>query len=195
MRRDRLLVAVTLVTLLAADIHFILLPRLRTWYQLPRESCSCTDSSLENGAAATVPWTTSQNMTERGSKLERLFRHPLYNIRLPELGPEERLLQEDELMNYCKRKVSRWERLKKTYIKAAAASNITVPDHPVTFDPEASWLQFHLGINRYALYSGDDSSIDRLLRDMQTAPVISADFTQDQKALKGACDCSQGKYI
>uniref|UniRef100_A0A673KH92 Pseudokinase FAM20A-like n=1 Tax=Sinocyclocheilus rhinocerous TaxID=307959 RepID=A0A673KH92_9TELE len=191
MRRDRLLVAVTLVTLLAADIHFILLPRLRTCYQLPRESCSCTDSSLENGAAATVPWTTSQNMTERGSKLERLFRHPLYNIRLPELGPEERLLQEDELMNNCKRKVSRWERLKKIYIEAAAASNITIPDHPVTFDPEASWLQFHLGISRYALYSGDDSSIDRLLRDMQTAPVISADFTQDQKALKGACDCSQ----
>uniref|UniRef100_A0A671PCF6 Pseudokinase FAM20A-like n=1 Tax=Sinocyclocheilus anshuiensis TaxID=1608454 RepID=A0A671PCF6_9TELE len=191
MRRDRLLVAVTLVTLLAADIHFILLPRLRTWYQLPRESCSCTDSSLENGAAATVPWTTSQNMTEQGSKLEWLFRHPLYNIRLPELGPEERLLQEDELMNYCKRKVSRWERLKKIYIEAAAASNITIPDHPVTFDPEASWLQFHLGINRYELYSGDDSSIDRLLRDMQTASVISADFTPDEKALKGACDCSQ----
>ncbi len=109
MRRDRLLVAIALVTLLAADIHFILLPRLRSWYHLPRESCSCTNSSLE-----IVPWTTSQNITavstERGSKLERLFRHRLYNIRLPELGPEERLLEEDELVNYCKRKVSRWER-------------------------------------------------------------------------------------
>lgn len=116
MRRDRLLVAVTLVTLLAADIHFVLLPRLKTWYHLPRESCACrvTNGSLENGGATTVPWTTSQNFTvvstERGSKLERLFRHPLYNIRLPELGPDERLLQEEELMNYCKRKVSRWER-------------------------------------------------------------------------------------
>lgn len=119
-------------------------------------------------------------------------------------------------------------RMKKFYIEAAAASNITIPDHPVTFDPEASWLQFHLGINRYALYSRDDSSVDRLLRDMQTATVISAgdvfsnrataceseyanvvlpeklmcsislcltDFTQDEKALKGACDCSQGKCI
>lgn len=65
-------------------------------------------------------------------------------------------------------------RLKKFYIEAAAASNITIPDHPVTFDPEASWLQFHLGINRYALYSRDDGIIDRLLRDMQTARVISA---------------------
>lgn len=108
--------AVTLVTLLAADIHFVLLPRLKTWYHLPRESCACrvTNGSLENRGATTVPWTTSQNFTvvstERGSKLERLFRHPLYNIRLPELGPDERLLQEEELMNYCKRKVSRWER-------------------------------------------------------------------------------------
>ncbi len=65
-------------------------------------------------------------------------------------------------------------RLKKFYIEAAAASNITIPNHPVTFDPEASWLQFHLGINRYALYSRDDGIIDRLLRDMQTARVISA---------------------
>ncbi|XP_026079011.1 pseudokinase FAM20A [Carassius auratus] len=198
MRRDRLLVTVTLVTLLAADIHFVLLPRLKTWYHLPRESCACrvTNDSLENGGATTtVPWTTSQNFTvvstERGSKLERLFRHPLYNIRLPELGPDERLLQEEELMNYCKKKVSRWERMKKFYMEAATASNITILDHPVTFDPEASWLRFHLGINRYALYSRDDSGVDRLLRDMQTATVISADFTQDEKALKGACDCSQ----
>ncbi len=108
-------------------------------------------------------------------------------------------------------------RLKTFYIEAAAASNITIPHHPVTFDPEASWLRFHLGITRSALYSRDDGSIDGLLRDMQTARVISAgqrepkpksiesnacsiswlcpaDFTQDEKALKGACDCSQGKY-
>ncbi|KAL0180278.1 hypothetical protein M9458_025720, partial [Cirrhinus mrigala] len=64
--------------------------------------------------------------------------------------------------------------MKKYYIEAAAASNISIPDYPVIFDPEASWLHFHLGINRYALYSRDDSSIDRLLRDMQTTTVISA---------------------
>lgn len=156
--------AIALVSLLVADIHFILLPRFRSWYHLPRDSCSCTNSSLES-----VPWTTSQNTTAVPTKLERLF-----NIRVPELGPEERLLEEDELVNYCKRKVSRWERLKTFYIEAAAASNITIPHHPVTFDPEASWLRFHLGITRSALYSRDDGSIDGLLRDMQTARVISA---------------------
>ncbi len=107
MRRDRLLVAIALVSLLVADIHFILLPRFRSWYHLPRDSCSCTNSSLES-----VPWTTSQNTTAVPTKLERLF-----NIRVPELGPEERLLEEDELVNYCKRKVSRWERYSTVFNK------------------------------------------------------------------------------
>lgn len=197
MRRDRLLVVVTLVTLLVADIHFILIPRLKTWYHLPRESCTCmgANGSWANGVPVTDLWLVNQTSTlvptEQDSKLERLFRHPLYNIRLPNVGPDELLLQHDELMNYYKRKVSRWERLRKVYIDAAAALNITIPDHPVTFDPEASWLRFHLGINRYELYSKDDSSIDKLLRDMQTTTVISADHTQDEKALKGACDCFQ----
>nr|XP_005156044.1 pseudokinase FAM20A isoform X1 [Danio rerio] len=191
MRRDRLLVAVTLVTLLAADLHFILLPRLKSWYFLPRESCSCGDS---NGSVDAM-WMWSQNWTavsiEKGSKLERLFRHPLYNIRLPDLRADELLLERQELINYYQRKVSRWERMKKFYMEAAAASNISISDHPVSFKPDASWLQFHLGINRYALYNREDSSVDTLLQDMQTDTVINADFTQDEKALKGACDCSQ----
>ncbi len=112
MRRDRLLVAIALVSLLAADIHFILLPRFRSWYHLPRDSCSCTNSSLES-----VPWTTSQNTTAVPSKLERLF-----NIRVPELGPEERLLEEDELVKYCKRKVSRWERYSTVFNKVFITS-------------------------------------------------------------------------
>lgn len=55
--------------------------------------------------------TLSSNLaSQKGSKLKRLFGHPLYNIRLPELTPDERLLEEEELMEYYRRKVSRWER-------------------------------------------------------------------------------------
>lgn len=59
-------------------------------------------------------------------------------------------------------------------MEAAALSNITVSEHKVTFDPEASWLKFHLGINRYALYSRDDPAIPQLLREMQSMTVVSA---------------------
>lgn len=62
----------------------------------------------------------------------------------------------------------------KLYMEAAALSNITVSEHKVTFDPEASWLKFHLGINRYALYSRDDPAIPQLLREMQSMTVVSA---------------------
>lgn len=60
------------------------------------------------------------------------------------------------------------------YSEAAAISNISVIVHQVTFDPDASWLKFHLGINRYALYSRDDPAIRRLLKEMQSMTVIGA---------------------
>lgn len=116
MRRDRLLVAVTLVTLLAADVHFVLIPRLKTWYHLSRDICTCRGDnvSLGNRVPTTDLWLSNQSSTvvsaEQESKLERLFRHSLYNIRLPELGPDDLILQHEELMNYHKRKMTRWER-------------------------------------------------------------------------------------
>lgn len=62
----------------------------------------------------------------------------------------------------------------KAYSEAAAASNITVTEHEVTFDPDASWVKFHLGINRFALYSREDPAIPRLLKEMQSMTVVSA---------------------
>lgn len=74
----------------------------------------------------------------------------------------------------------------KLYSEAAAVSNITVSEHKVTYDPEASWLKFHLGINRYALYSRDDPVIPQLLREMQSMTVISAGDGQTD----GDCTCA-----
>lgn len=73
-------------------------------------------------------------------------------------------------------------RQQKLFIEAAAASNFSVPEQPVTFDPDASWLKFHLGINRYALYSRDDQDIDKLLQDMQSATIIGAGNSKSRPA-------------
>lgn len=62
----------------------------------------------------------------------------------------------------------------KFYNEAAAVSNTTVTEHEVTFDPKASWLKFHLGINRYALYPRDDLVISQLVKEMQSLTVVSA---------------------
>lgn len=65
-------------------------------------------------------------------------------------------------------------RHKKLYTEVAAASNISVMEHEATFDPEASWLKFHLGISRYALYPRDDRAVPKLLKDMQSMMIVSA---------------------
>ncbi|KAM3859582.1 pseudokinase FAM20A [Diretmus argenteus] len=204
MRRDRLVLAATLTAIFSADLYFILLPKLWNMGQGSGESCPCIldNLTLPGHFGLATPWLsngtfvspldgTAPDPTDGGSKLGRLFAHPLYNIQTPVLGLEEKLLQAEQLMDYYRRKVSRWERHMKVYNEVAAASNITVTEHKVTFDPEASWLKYHLGINRYALYTRNDPAIPQLLHDMQALTVINADYTQDEKALKGACDCTQ----
>lgn len=207
MRRDRLLIAATLTVILSADLYFVLIPKLRALGQgWGGGSCWCRDRNVtvpglvlpplsnwtsEPEPAAPTPRPEPEEEEEPGSKLQRLFAQPLYNIQTPTLEPQERLLEAQQLMDYYRKKVSRWERQMKLYSEAAATVNITVNPPEVTFDPEASWVKFHLGINRYALYSRDDPSVQRLLQDMRSMQVIGADYTQDEKALKGACDCSQ----
>ncbi|KAM4715134.1 pseudokinase FAM20A [Anableps anableps] len=206
MRRDRFLLAAALAALFAADFYFILLPKLQSRRHTAGNVCSCSINSnlslprletlatphLSNWTHASLPTdATTPELDDGGSKLQRLFSHPLYNIQTPELKPEERLLQVEQLMEYYRRKVSHWERRKKLFDEAATVVNISLMDQKMIYDPDASWLKFYLGINRYALYSRDDPAILQLLRDMQNMTIVGADYTQDEKALKGACDCTQ----
>uniref|UniRef100_A0A8B9D4L2 FAM20A golgi associated secretory pathway pseudokinase n=1 Tax=Anser cygnoides TaxID=8845 RepID=A0A8B9D4L2_ANSCY len=69
--------------------------------------------------------------------------------------------------------------------------NLTSPATLLPLRPEASWLQFHLGISRDGLYPRSSPAVSRLLRDMRDFSTVSADYSQDEKALLGACDCSQ----
>ncbi|XP_013879494.1 pseudokinase FAM20A [Austrofundulus limnaeus] len=204
MRKDRLLLAAALTAVFSADFYFILLPKLQSRRQAEGHGCSCapTDGNLSlprlEGLATprlsnwTLPGVVPPSEpADGGSKLERLFAHPLYNIQTPDLRAEERLLQVEQLMEYYKKKVSHWERHKKLYDEAAALANISLTVQDMTYDPDASWLKFHSGINRYALYSREDPAILQLLKDMRNMTIVDADYTQDEKALKGACDCTQ----
>ncbi|KAF7657510.1 hypothetical protein LDENG_00026200 [Lucifuga dentata] len=123
MRRDRVFLAVTLTAIFSADLYFILLPKLRSRGRGQGRHCSCSPDNvtLSTQGALATPWLSNQTSepplagttvdpTDGGSKLERLFAHPLYNIETPALWPEERLLQEEQLMEYYRKKVSRWER-------------------------------------------------------------------------------------
>lgn len=52
--------------------------------------------------------------------------------------------------------------------------NLTSPAAPLPLRPDASWLQFHLGISRDGLYPRSSPAVTSLLRDMREFPVISA---------------------
>ncbi|XP_018430731.1 PREDICTED: pseudokinase FAM20A-like, partial [Nanorana parkeri] len=54
-----------------------------------------------------------------------------------------------------------------------------------------SWLHFHLGISKEALYPRHSPAVERLLRDLSHVTIIGADYSPDEKALSGECDCSQ----
>lgn len=113
MKRDRFLLAITLIVILTVDGYFVLLPRLRAWHDLSRGVCNCNgfNGSVGNTEQVSHKMILSSNLVSlKGSQLKRLFGHPLYNIHLPELTSDERLLEEEHLIEHYRRKLNRWER-------------------------------------------------------------------------------------
>ncbi|XP_066471236.1 pseudokinase FAM20A isoform X1 [Tiliqua scincoides] len=189
-RRDRLLILLLLGALLSADLYFHLWPQVRRRLAQAggaggEPGCSCPGGAAPPPPSSAAPRPEQASSSQAGgSKLRRLFAHPLYSA--PD-EPAEKLLSGQEALRYYRRKVARWNRRHKIYREER---NLTL-DSLVHLRQEASWLQFHLGINRYALYPRSSPTIDQLLQDTQRFNTISADYSQDEKALLGACDCSQ----
>nr|XP_051681839.1 pseudokinase FAM20A isoform X1 [Oryctolagus cuniculus] len=208
LRRDRLLTLLLLGALLSADLYFHLWPQvqrqLRSRFRPPGCPCAGRASSQpgDSAAASSDPGAGAHNFSQAGrgaepegggrgvSKLQALFAHPLYNVpeEPPLLGPEDALLASQEALRYYRRKVARWNRRHKMYKEQM---NLTSLDPPLQLRLEASWVQFHLGINSHGLYSPSSPAVSKLLHDMRHFPTISADYSQDEKALLGACDCTQ----
>ncbi|XP_027968676.1 pseudokinase FAM20A isoform X2 [Eumetopias jubatus] len=206
LRRDRLLTLLLLGALLSADLYFHLWPQVRRQLRSrehPR-GCPCarraSSPAPDSAAASPAPRAAARNFSRagpgterhggRGSKLQALFVHPLYRVpeEPPLLGPEDSLLASQEALRYYRRKVARWNRRHKMYKEQL---NLTSLDIPQQLRLEASWVQFHLGISRHGLYSRSSPVVSQLLQDMRRFPTISADYSQDEKALLGACDCTQ----
>lgn len=121
MRRDRFFLVASIAAIFSADLYFVLLPKLQSMGRGSEHSCLCGSSnftsSKRGGPRIISNWTSPRPVNgatpepaDGSSKLERLFAHPLYDIQILELSPEEKLLEAEQLMEYYRRKVSRWER-------------------------------------------------------------------------------------
>ncbi|XP_072207921.1 pseudokinase FAM20A [Excalfactoria chinensis] len=191
-RRDRPAVLLLLGALLAADLYFHLWPRARRELAPSAPSCPCRRRSAPSAAPPPPPpparaASSSSSSSASSSPLRRLFAHPLYRAAAPP-GPAEPLLGAREALRYYRRKAARWNRRHKLYRQEL---NLTAAAPLLPLRPEASWLQFHLGISRDGLYPRSSPAVSRLLQDMHDFATVSADYSQDEKALLGACDCSQ----
>ncbi|XP_075034050.1 pseudokinase FAM20A [Mixophyes fleayi] len=183
LRRDRLLLVLVLSALLGADIYFHLWPEIQI--RLSR-GCDCkTHSPGVNTTAETGQGTTSSHI---GSKLQQLFSHPLYQEQGTKSIPQDLLLHPQETIRNYKRRVASLNRRRRTNHYEL---NSTIPFIEAKFDVQAPWLEFHLGITKNALYPRSSPVVDRLLDGMSNITIISADYSADEKALNGDCDCSQ----
>ncbi|XP_031176539.1 extracellular serine/threonine protein kinase FAM20C-like [Sander lucioperca] len=113
------------------------------------------------------------------SKLEALFKHPLYNLPRPELQDDDWLLRvktnehksdrgsEEEEMKEANDNDSQWQSSSEEegYDKVTWTSDVET--HP-------PWLRFHLGISRWELYNRKDPNLAQLTHYLATQRVLGA---------------------
>ncbi|KAM9296637.1 pseudokinase FAM20A [Gastrophryne carolinensis] len=179
LRRERLLLLLSLSALLAADFYFHLWPELRGRFS---RDCACPEPTAPGPRHSTQPPAPGPTV----SKLQNLFSHPLYRPGNPEPAARGSPLQDpgEALRSYRKR-LSNLNRRRRA---RHAMHNLTSSLILASFDEDTPWLQFHFGITKEALYPRNSSVVERLLHDMGTLTIIGADRSPDEIALN-ECDC------
>lgn len=131
----------------------------------------------DSGPRGPVP---PPGLSRDGSLLARLFQHPLYQVPIPPLTEGDVLFNVNSDIRFNP--------------KAATGEN---PDWPhegpedgflptgeAAVDSYPNWLKFHIGINRYELYSRHNPAVEALLRDLGTQKITSVAMKSGGTQLK-----------
>lgn len=126
------------------------------------------------GAARTVP-------VHGVSRLSALFEHPLYKIDLPSLTDEDTLFNVNNDIRFYPRAAGNhgWHNEEGNEEEEEFS-----PTGEVTAESYPNWLRFHIGINRYELYSRHNPVLDALLKDLVTQKVTSVAMKSGGTQLK-----------
>lgn len=120
----------------------------------------------------------TKNVPAKGSRLSALYDHPLYKTSLPPLTDEDTLFNVNTDIRFDPKAAEdqAW----------AGESNIDEfsPTGELTADSYPNWLRFHIGINRYELYSRHNPVIDALLKDLATQRITSVAMKSGGTQLK-----------
>ncbi|CAD7683810.1 unnamed protein product [Nyctereutes procyonoides] len=113
------------------------------------------------------------------SLLAKLFAHPLYQVSVPPLTEDDVLFNVNSDIRFNPKAAAEnpdWPR-------EGTENEEFLPTGEAAVDSYPNWLKFHIGINRYELYSRHNPAIEALLRDLSAQKITSV------AVLRGRCDC------
>uniref|UniRef100_A0A4W5RJP8 FAM20C golgi associated secretory pathway kinase n=1 Tax=Hucho hucho TaxID=62062 RepID=A0A4W5RJP8_9TELE len=121
----------------------------------------------------------NKNGPVKGSRLRALFDHPLFKRALPSLTDEDTLFNVNTDIRFDPKGATEnqeWH----------AEGNVEEysPTGELAVDSYPNWLRFHIGINRYELYSRHNPVIDALLRDLVSQRITSVAMKSGGTQLK-----------
>uniref|UniRef100_A0A5F8GTE1 FAM20C golgi associated secretory pathway kinase n=1 Tax=Monodelphis domestica TaxID=13616 RepID=A0A5F8GTE1_MONDO len=114
-----------------------------------------------------------------GSKLVALFQHPLYNIAIPPLTEDDVLFNVESDIRFNPKAAENQE-----WQNEGNEDEEFLPTGETSVDTYPNWLKFHIGINRYELYSKQNPAIGALLQDLVSQKITSVAMKSGGTQLK-----------
>ncbi|XP_026345808.1 extracellular serine/threonine protein kinase FAM20C [Ursus maritimus] len=114
------------------------------------------------------------------SLLARLFEHPLYQVSVPPLTEDDVLFNVNSDIRFNPKAAAEnpdWPR-------EGTENEEFLPTGEAAVDSYPNWLKFHIGINRYELYSRHNPAIEALLRDLSAQKITSVAMKSGGTQLK-----------
>ncbi|XP_069012073.1 extracellular serine/threonine protein kinase FAM20C [Embiotoca jacksoni] len=122
--------------------------------------------------------TVTKNMPVKGSRLSALYDHPLYRRAQPPLTDEDTLFNVNTDIRFDPKAAE-----DQAWTGEGNVDEFS-PTGELTADSYPNWLRFHIGINRYELYSRHNPVIDALLKDLVTQRITSVAMKSGGTQLK-----------
>ncbi|XP_076025787.1 extracellular serine/threonine protein kinase FAM20C [Genypterus blacodes] len=120
----------------------------------------------------------AKNMPARGSRLSALYDHPLYKRSPPALTDEDTLFNVNTDIRFDPKAAEDHE------WTGEGNKEEFSPTGELTAESYPNWLRFHIGINRYELYSRHNPVIEALLKDLVTQRITSVAMKSGGTQLK-----------
>ncbi|XP_077482604.1 extracellular serine/threonine protein kinase FAM20C-like, partial [Stigmatopora argus] len=113
----------------------------------------------------------------RGWRLAALYEHPLYKRSWPPLTEDDTLFNVNADIRFDLKAAEREWNAEGNPQELSPAGELTADSYP-------NWLRFHIGINRYELYSRHNPVIDALLKDLVNQRITSVAMKSGGTQLK-----------